>query len=286
MLYIIISLAAFFLLYLFMIMPSLKRKPDLAVLKNIYFAHRGFHDNHPLDTSGGKTKEGHEGNLKVPENSLLAFKLAADAGYGVELDIRLSKDNQVVVFHDDSLERICNTGGQISDFTYDELKEFSLCNTNERIPLLTDVLEIVAGQVPLMIEYKIRKNNLSICNIANEILCNYNGKYVIESFHPFVLRWYKKNNPDVIRGQLAEKFTKKPEYRKIIYFLLQNLLFNFLTKPDFIAYNHHHARNWSRILCRKLYHSPAFAWTIRTLAELETAKNDFDYFIFEGFTKI
>ena len=271
----IFTILGIILLYLFMIMPSLKRKPGFkALAKTIHIAHRGLHENHP---PGGKP-------ASAPENSLKAFELAAAAGYGIELDIQLSKDGRVVVFHDETLTRMCGIKGDVLDYTYEELSAFPLLDSTERIPLFSEVLKLIDGRVPLVVELKIVNHGLSICTLGNELLRNYKGLYVIESFHPFALRWYRKNNPSVIRGQLADHFTSKEEFKSIQYRLLQNLLLNFITKPDFIAFNHEHAGMWSRTLCRVLFRNPAIAWTIKSPAELEKAQSKFDWFIFEGFT--
>ncbi|MCL2718403.1 MAG: glycerophosphodiester phosphodiesterase [Lachnospiraceae bacterium] len=268
--FVVFGLALF---YLFLIMPTLRHKPGFRELKTVYFAHRGLHDNNPCA----------EGGCDAPENSLKSFEKAVAAGYGIELDLQLSKDGQVVVFHDETLERMCGVPGNVLDYTYEELKQFTLLGSTERIPLLAETLELVAGQVPLIIEYKIVKHNLSVCEIGDKLLRKYQGVYVIESFHPFALRWYKENHPSVIRGQLADRFTEKEEYKSLQYWLLQNLLLNFITKPDFIAFNFEYAGMWSRTICRRLFRNPAAAWTIKTPAELEKVRQKFDWFIFEGF---
>ena len=99
------------------------------------FAHRGLHSP----------------DKSVPENSLAAFRLAAEAGYGIELDIQLSKDGQVVVFHDDTLDRVCGVKGRVDAYTLEQLQQMRLCKTEERIPLFTEVLRTVAGRVPLIV---------------------------------------------------------------------------------------------------------------------------------------
>ena len=107
--------------------------------------------------------------------------------------------------------------------------------------------------------------------------------YCIESFNPLVLTWYRRYHNDVLRGQLSDAFLKEGEYRGVLYWILQNLLLNWMTKPDFVAYNHKYADNLSRRLCRKLYKNMAAAWTIKSQQELEAAKEEFDVFIFDSF---
>ncbi len=267
LLYLMLAVIVLFIVYLVAIMPRMRGKPDKSVLDGVYYAHRGLHDN----------------STDAPENSMRAFKKAVDEGYGIELDIQLSKDNVPVVFHDFTLQRICGVNGRVSDYTFEELQEFSLCGTDQKIPRFTDFLNLVNGQVPLIVEFKIENRDLSLCPIADEILCSYPGTYCMESFNPFGVRWYRKHRPDVIRGQLSEAFMWGDEYRGILYFALHNLLFNFLTKPDFIAYNCKHKKALSRNLCKRLYHNTAVAWTVKSQSELEAIRKDFDLFIFDSF---
>jgi len=183
------------------------------------FAHRGLH-------SPDKT---------IPENSLAAFRLAAEAGYGMELDVQLSKDGYVVVFHDDDLKRVCGIDHRVDELTLSELKELSLCGTQERIPLFVEVLSLVNGRGPLIVELKTGKRNKELCRKTKALLKNYPGEYCIESFDPTIVAWFRFHMPRVIRGQLA---TGIEEYKmkKPIPFLLSHCLFNPLTRPQFIAY--------------------------------------------------
>ena len=153
--------------------------------------------------------------------------------------------------------------------------------TDEKIPAFTDILKAVDGRTPLIIEYKVENNADALCHTCNEILKDYNGLYCIESFHPFAVRWYRKKRPDVVRGQLSENFMKTNP--NVLYFFLNHLLFNFLTTPDFIAYNHKHYKSVSLTLCHKLYRCLSVAWTIRSQEALDAMKAHFDLFIFEDF---
>ena len=262
-----ICFAVFVLIYLLLIMPRLgKRKEGVYFTKWLY-AHRGLHDT----------------ALGVPENSMAAFGRAVEAGYGIELDIQLSKDKIPVVFHDFTLKRVCGAEGKVSDYTYEELRNFRLSGSEEKIPKLEEVLALVDGRVPLIVEFKIEFTDLSLCPIADKLLREYKGQYCMESFNPLGVLWYRRNHKEVIRGQLADHFHKEGEYRGLLYFLLQNLLFNFLTKPDFIAYNRKYPKKTSRRLCRGLYGNLGAAWTIRSREELAEAEKYFDIFIFEGF---
>lgn len=255
------------ILYFLMIMPRMTHKPDTACFKEWLYAHRGLHDN----------------ATEAPENSMAAFRKAVDAGFGIELDIQLTKDRIPVVFHDFTLKRVCGGEGKICDYTYEELQQFHLCESTEKIPKFEDVLKMVDGKVPLIVEFKIERTDLSLCPIADEMLRAYKGMYCMESFNPLGVQWYRKNHPELVRGQLSDAFLKEGEYVGILYFVLQNLLLNFVTKPDFVAYNHHYPEILSRKLCRGLYHNTAAAWTIKSQQELDEARKHFDVFIFDSF---
>lgn len=98
------------------------------------------------------------------------------------------------------------------------------------------------------------------------------------------LGWYKKHYPKIVRGQLSTDFIKeKIDGSRVQYFLLKHLLFNFHTKPDFIAYHHKYKRGLSFSICRKLYKTLAIAWTIKSQEQLDESKEYYDLYIFEGF---
>ncbi len=257
-------------LYLLMIMPRMLHKADRTPFEGVLYAHRGLHDN----------------ASEAPENSMAAFRKAVEGGYGIEFDVQLSKDKIPVVFHDFTLKRVCGAEGKVCDYTYEELKQFRLCDSEEQIPRFEDVLKLIDGRVPLIIEYKIELLDTSVCCVADELLQSYKGPYCIESFNPMGVLWYRRNRPKVMRGQLSDGFYSKKEYKGVLYFGLQNLLFNFLTKPDFVAYNHKEAGRLSRRLCRGLYRNTAVAWTIKSEEELAQAKKNFDLFIFDSFIPV
>lgn len=264
---IILCLLAVILLYLLMIMPRMTGRPDATPLVGRLYAHRGLHDN-----AGD-----------APENSLRAFKKAVDAGFGIELDVQLTKDRIPVVFHDFTLERVCGVEGKLSRRTWQELQELSLCGTDQKIPKLEEVLELIDGKVPLIVELKIESADVSLCPAVDRLLSRYRGMYCIESFNPLGVLWYRRNRRRVVRGQLSDAFYREGEYKGLLYFLLQNLMFNWLGRPDFIAYNHKYPGMLSRSLCRSLYHGKSAAWTIKSQEELETAKKYFDIYIFDSF---
>ncbi|WP_331489115.1 glycerophosphodiester phosphodiesterase family protein, partial [Parablautia intestinalis] len=266
-LYIILILAALVILYFLAIMPALGNRKGKEDFFGVYYAHRGLHDN----------------ASEAPENSMAAFRRAAKAGYGMEMDVQLTKDEVPVVFHDFTLKRVCGKEGKVSDYTWQELKELRICGSTETIPRFEEVLKAVDGKTPLIIELKVERTDLKTCRVVDALLKDYPGLYCIESFNPLVLMWYKRHHRDVVRGQLSDGFIKSGEFRGILYYVLQNLMLNWLTKPDFVAYNHKYANILSRKLCHGLYRNLAVAWTIRSQKELEAAKKGFDIFIFDSF---
>lgn len=263
----IIAFVIILLLYLWLIKPGIADRPDIASLMGHYYAHRGLHDN----------------ETDAPENSMNAFKKAIDAGYGIELDVQLTKDRIPVVFHDETLKRVCGVDGRVRDYTYEELQQFRLCRSDERIPLFSDFLKLVDGKVPLIIEIKIHENVDTVCSIADELIKEYRGTYCIESFHTMAVQWYRKHRPEVIRGQLSTDFSKPGKRESWYLCMVHYLLGNVMGRPDFIAYDHLHKNNISRRLCRYLFGALSVAWTIKSQKELDACKKDFDLFIFEGF---
>lgn len=267
MIYIIVFLILIAWLYILSIRPNKKRNLD-EFLNHLY-AHRGVHDN----------------KANNPENSLLAFEMAVEKGYGIELDLQVTRDNIPLVFHDKTLSRVCKIEKPIDEFTLKELADLRLFTSDQSIPTLEEVLKLVDGEVPLIVEIKNESTDISELIYIAEILDKYRGIYCIESFNPLVLRWYKKNRPQLIRGQLSTYYKKKNSPLPIIVrdFILENLMANFISKPDFIAFNYKHKNMFSFKLCKKLYSPLTAAYTIKNQKQFNKNKNDFDLFIFDSF---
>ena len=243
-----------------------KRRPISPELLGTQFAHRGLHD------------------AEHAENSLSAFRLAVENGFGIELDVRLSKDGTLVVFHDDSLERVCGVEGNVIDFTAEELAAMRLSGTEEGIPTLREVLDLVGGRVPLLVEIKENAGDASVSLAAAEILKGYGGPFLIESFNPLTLARMKESLPTAVRGLLCDHYTVKPEYRKPTYHILQWFLLNFKAKPDFYAYNYQSRTYLPFRLVRMLYKRPTLAWTVKTQLDTEICRESgFTSIIFENF---
>ncbi|MBQ7600448.1 MAG: glycerophosphodiester phosphodiesterase [Clostridia bacterium] len=207
-----------------LVAPGQVSEVQKAPFKGRNFAHRGLH-----------TEDG-----MIPENSLEAFRRAVSAGYGIELDVQLSSDGRVMVFHDDDLDRVCGVSGKIWDRTYRELREMRLNGTDSVIPTLHEVLETVKGKVPLIVELKTGPRNKELCKKTCAILTAYKGDFCIESFNPLIVGWFRMNAPEILRGQLAtvtaEYGAKTP---KPVAFALSNGLTNIIARPQFIAYSLH-----------------------------------------------
>ena len=257
---ILVGLAA---LILFLIFPSSRRHPDRKTLSGLYIAHRGLHNM----------------SESIPENSLAAYRAAAERGFAIEIDIHLTADGEVVVFHDDTPKRVCGTDGIIEKMSLAELKELRLGGTKEQIPTLTECLSVVGGRVPLLIEFKCKGNAAALCTAANEILKSYEGKYFVQSFYPSILSWYKKNRPDICRGQLSTVFGKEEPW---FYKLLTWLWTNVATRPDFVSYDYLHRKQFFRRLTKWLGAFPV-GWTFESQQALDSAKGDFSAYIFEKF---
>jgi len=234
-------------------------------------AHRGIHDK----------------KSNIPENSLQAFALAIEKGYPIELDISLTKDSKLVIIHDKKLKRLFGLNTYLSDATYEELSKLKIQNSNETVPLFSEVLTFVAGRVPLLIEIKNEGKVGLMESMVYEDLKEYQGKYAIQSFNPYTVKWFRINAPNVFRGQLAGsnivsdyeveyQGTSQLHWYKSI--LLKNLLLNFESKPNFIAYEVKYTSNDYAKNLRKLG-VPIIGWSIQDQAEYDKVKAAYDNFI-------
>ncbi len=259
-----ISIVVLCLIYLFLIAP--RNKKEMKKYKTVMYAHRGLH------------------NGERAENSMSAFRAAVESGYGIELDVRLSGDGRLVVFHDDTLNRVCGREGRVVDFTAAELSTFKLNGTADGIPLFSDVLALVDGRVPLLVEIKEDASNTAVSKATCEMLKEYKGEYIIESFNPMSLKVVWKMMPEVPRGILSHRYFENEKYRKPLFFLLQSLLLNCICRPAFIAYDHRHAKAFGLRFVRVIFRTPTIAWTVRSAEEEAIArKNGFDGIIFENY---
>ena len=265
-LYVIISILVLFLVYLAMICPwqSAKRRRKFASTALLCpYAHRGLHG------SG------------IPENSLEAFKAAVENGYGIELDIQLSIDGEVMVFHDYTLDRMTGVAGALSEKTAEELNLLRLAGTSSHIPTLKEVLTLVDGRVPLLIELKGESTDTSLPPRANEILRGYTGEYCIESFNPILVAWYRKNRPEIMRGQLYTNVCREKK-ASTLNILLTLMMFNFIAQPDFVAFDHKYSNSPPLKLVLGVFKPLRFTWTIRDNNGFDVARKTKAKPIFEG----
>ena len=260
-------LALLILLFVaYLICAAPVKNPKINEYKGKYFAHRGLHG---------------EGRA---ENSMSAFKAAIEGGYGIELDIRLSSDGKLVVFHDDTLDRVCAREGRVIDFTAEELSAISLSGTEDGVPLFSDVLTLVDGRVPILVEIKENQGDKTVSDAAAEMLKDYRGEYLLQSFNPISVGNFAKKISDAPRGILSQDYLKEKKYRRLTYFLLGILALNRVCKPCFIAFNCRDGKFIPLRLIRRLFGVVTFAWTVRSAKEeSEAKKNGFDVIIFENY---
>ena len=227
-------------------------------------AHRGLHNR-----------------KSAPENSRQAFENAILSKFAIELDVQMISDGTLVVIHDYTLDRTTTGRGKVSELKKEDLKRIKLKGTNELLPTFDEVLKLVKGQVPLLIEVKNEGRVGELEAKLYEKLKKYKGKYAIQSFNPFVLKWFRINAPEVWRGQLSGSFKgEKLSYIKKV--ILKRMLLNDrVSKPDFISYDH---RALPNKYVKKYGELPLLAYTIRSNQAMKTAKlNGVDNFIFEDF---
>ncbi len=240
----------------------------LDALRGRKYAHRGLHD---------KTR---------PENSMAAFRAALEHGYGIELDIHLLKDGNLAVIHDCSLKRTAGADIKITDLTTEELGSYRLEGTDETIPTFSQVLELFAGKAPLIIELKVDGDNYAaLADAAAKAMVGYEGAYCMESFDPRCVHALKKNHPHIIRGQLTENyFAGSSSLPAPLKWALKNQALNFITKPDFVAYNWRDHGEFSNALVRRFWGVQGVTWTLRSQEDFDAATADGWLPIFENFT--
>ena len=214
------------------------------------FAHRGVHKD-------------------FPENSLPAFKQAVDMGLGIELDVHLSADGQIVVFHDDNLHRMAGSNEYIKFLSYQQIEQYGLAGTEYKIPLLKQVFELVKGKVPILIEIKTNNNMKKLVLALKKEIENYNNEVFIQSFSPFALRRCYKKMPNILRGQLSSFFVddRLSFYKKVP---IKKLIFKKFSHIDFVSYK---LQNLPNKYVDKT-DVPVLAWTVKTEEDYNIAKQN------------
>lgn len=218
----------------------------------------------------------HKG-FTVPENSYKAFQNAILKNYAIELDVRITKDKQVVVFHDKNTLRMCGVKKKIANQNFVNLQKFTLFKTKQKIPLLREILQLVNGQVPLFIEIK----NYGQVGEFEELVVNelkdYSGNYAVCSFNIEVIKWFKENSPEIKRGLIYGDLHKF----KIRFFHFVFLYRIFISKPDFISLDF---KLLDTILPKitRLLKLPLVCWTVNGKKKLQKANSIVDNVIFEN----
>lgn len=223
----------------------------------------------------------------VPENSQAAFAAAIEHRWGIELDVRLSRDGVATVFHDATLERVCGKAGRMSDLTAAELGRLNLFGTAETVPTLRQTLDLVGGRVPILIEVK-NYNDAKVGPLetaVREALDGYPGPYAVQSFSPMTVDWFRRHMPKVPRGQLASIDAEFPQMTLAGRMILRAALRAWFGNPDFVGYNVKYmpAPLTRRARARGL---PVLAWTVRTMQQRAHALAHADNLIFENVTPV
>ena len=257
------AVLALIMVYLLVLIRPTRKTGQSDALKCDY-AHRGLHGN------------------GVPENSLAAFEAACEAGYGIELDVQLSRDGVVMVFHDYTLKRMTGVEKRLSELDAEALGALSLDETGETIPTLASVLSLVDGRVPLLIELKGEDVSTALCERLEAQLRGYKGVFCMESFNPLLIGNMKTRFPDVFCGLLYTNVCRDKKKRSALNILLTAMALNVVAKPDFIAYNQEDRKSLPVRIATGLYRTPRFVWTVKTQAQLDTAHANGEFPIFES----
>ena len=205
-----------------LIAPARPTGEQRDLISGLNFAHRGLYDS---------------GN-GVPENSLAAFRLAAEHGYGAELDVRMTRDGVLVIAHDSDLKRMTGTDLSIEEHDYEEISGLRLEGTDEGVPLFADALDVLfSADVPVIVELKSvpRSRRDALCSAVLAELDRRDGRFCVESFDPMIVRWFRRNAPDILRGQLTAQ-REELDLDAFRAYAGSHVLCNFLGRPQFIAH--------------------------------------------------
>lgn len=240
-------------------MPSSRsRRAELDRLAARPFAHRGLH-------GPGR-----------PENSRAAFEAAIEAGSGIELDVQASRDGSTMVFHDYDLDRLTGTRGRVADLVADSLAALHLSGTSETIPRLIDVLALIGGRAPLLIEVKSPDRHvIPLCRAVEAALRGYSGPVGIMSFNPEVGAWFARHAPERLRGLVVSESGKKGLRGRV-----ERRLSFWRAQADFLAYD---IRDLPSAFAggKRSAGVPVFTWTVRTAEDRARAAAQADQIIYE-----
>lgn len=266
------GICAFILVYGWLVHQNLARR-SLARFQEYDYAHRGY----------WSTNDPGEDNR--PENSLAAFRAAVEHGYGMEMDVHLTADGHLIVHHDDSLKRMTGVDIQIAKSTLAQVQSCRLPN-GEPIPTFDEMLAVVDGKTPLIVEVKVEGNADALSKAVYERMKRYDGLWCMESFDPRAVKWFRKNAPEIIRGQLAFNHAGKGKTWKLWWrnIFIASMVQNVWSRPDFIAFEAKSERKWCLpILILRWMRASFVAWTVRSQADMDALRGRYDLQIFEKF---
>lgn len=241
--------------FLWLQKPRYRYRKQVLPFTKVDYAHRGLHDE------------------KMPENTKAALKAAVDHGYGIEMDVRRCKDG-LVIHHDQDFLRSAKINRRVEECTLEELSQIKVFDSEETISSLEEILEVIDGRIPLLLEIKAEGDFFAVASEVQAVMDQYTGDYLIESFRPEILLWYRRYRPEVLRGQLSEPKMEGPVCRR---WMMGLYLVNALSRPDFLAYNKAGSfwvKFWNKLGV------PTFVYTLR---EPSQQKEYFDAGIFEGY---
>ena len=235
-------------------------------------AHRGLHDR-----ANG-----------VIENTLSAADAAIARGFAIECDVQLTADGEAVVFHDFTLERLTAQTGDVDKSKAADLAKIAIRDSrSDFIPTLQDLLDRIAGRVPLVVEVKSRfDGNMTLTKRTCDILSRYSGPAVVKSFDPAVIATARKVAPTIVRGIVAESHYahKTNDFMTPAQkYALANLLHFEDTQPQFLSWHVADLPAGPPFLCRLLGRIPVMTWTVRTPEDRKRAQEHADQMVFEGF---
>jgi glycerophosphoryl diester phosphodiesterase len=233
-------------------------------------AHRAYHDR---------------ANGRI-ENTISAVIAAIGHNFSIEVDLQLTADGEVIVFHDDTLERLTESTGRVDLHDLPSIRAVRLRDTSDRIPTLDEILEEVSGKVLLILELKSRwDGDRRLEQAVTTVLANYAGPIAVMSFDPGAMRAMRKLMPHLPRGLVAERF-RQEDWQEVPFlyrFALRHLLAAAAVIPDFIAYNVSALPATAPLSIRHALGLPLLTWTVRTQGEQDIARSWADQMIFEGF---
>lgn len=222
-------------------------------------AHRGLHDM----------------NKRVWENTLSAFRRAVDRNFAIECDVHLSSDRVPVVIHDGDLKRLTGDDGFVWQRTGAELQTLRVGGTKDRVPLLSELLELVRGKVPLVIEVKgIAGHDEGLVEAVGAQLKPYKGKAAVMSFDHWLIRDFKRYLPDIPVGLTA--YGKDNALIEAHFAMLAHGL-------DFTSYAAGDLPNPFVSFVRERLKMPVITWTIRDKPAVDLTFKYADQMTFEGF---